>query len=50
MMLRPDLAITAEMLEEAARLAPLERVDIHRVQMNALMMDSMDRNARGVWS
>jgi len=28
----------------------LERVDIHRVQMNALMTDSMDRNARGVCS
>ena len=28
----------------------LERVDIQRVQMNALMMDSMERNARGVCS
>jgi hypothetical protein len=28
----------------------LERVDIHRVQMNALTIDSMDMNARGVCS
>ena len=28
----------------------LDRVDIHLVQMNALMTDSMDRNARGVCS
>ena len=30
--------------------ADLDRVDIHLVQMNALMTDSMDRNARGVCS
>jgi len=28
----------------------LDRVDIQRVQMNALMMDSMDMNALGVCS
>jgi len=30
--------------------ALLDRVDIQRVQMNALMMDSMDMNALGVCS
>ncbi len=30
--------------------AALDSVDIHRVQMNALMMDSMDREARDVCS
>jgi hypothetical protein len=37
-------ALTEEQFEA------LERVDIQRVQMNALMMDSMERNARGVCS
>ena len=35
---------------EADMATALGRVDIHCVQMNALITDSMDRKARGVWS